>query len=188
MHRFAFVPTLLVLTTPALAAEEGGGNVFAGTIAQSIAAAIVFLILVTILYKKAWGPILKGLQDRENKIKGDLESAEKASTEAAQTLDAYRKQLAEAQTEAGRVIEQARRDAEQVAAKLKAETESEIRQIKDRAQRDIAAAKEQAVNEIYAQTARLSTAIAGRILQREINPADQEQLVQASLAELTKVN
>ena len=192
MNRMVFLITTLAINAATFAEDAHGAeeppSVFAGTIAQSIAAVIVFLVLLGVLYKKAWGPILTGLQDRENKIKSDLESAEKQAVEAAQTLDAYRTQLKEAQAEAAGLIEQARKDAEQVAAKLRSDTEADIKSIKDRATSDIASAKEQAVKDIYAQAAQLSTTIAGRILQREINADDQQQLVQASLNELGNVS
>lgn len=190
MNRMVFLIVTFAINAAAFAADPGeeSPSVFTGTIAQSVAAAIVFLTLVTVLYKKAWGPILTGLQDRENKIKNDLEHAEKQAAEAAQTLTAYRTQLQEAQAEAAGLIDQARKDAEQVASKLRSESETEIKSLKDRATRDIAAAKEQAVKDIYAQTAQLSTTIAGRILKREINPDDQQQLVQESLNELGNVS
>lgn len=190
MTRFLAPMFVLALPVMAFAADDGNHepNVFAGTVAQSIAAAIVFLILFAILYKKAWGPILTGLQDRETKIKTDLEQAEKAAGEAKQTLELYKEQLASAQEEAKRVIDQARGDAQKIAAQLKSDAEKEINTLRDRATQDITSAKEQAVNEIYSQTASLATTIAGRILRREINESDQEQLVRESLAELSDVN
>lgn len=187
-----YLAPLFVLAMPiaAFAADDAHAepNVFAGTIAQSIAAAIVFLILFAVLYKKAWGPILSGLQDRETKIKNDLEQAEKAAGEAKQTLAAYKEQLSSAQEEAKRVIDQARSDAQKIAAQLKSDSEKEFKQMRDRATADIAAAKEQAVNDIYNQTASIATSIASRIIRREINEADQDQLVRDSLAELGNVN
>ena len=58
--------------------------------------------------------------------------------------------------------------------------------MKERAEAEITSAKDAALSEVYAQTAELSTQIAGRILKREINAADQQQLVSDSLAELGK--
>lgn len=169
-------------------AAEGGGDAtpFAGAIYQSIAALICFALLVVLLAKFAWGPIIAGLQARENKIKDDLESAETKAREATETLDQYRNQLAEAQKQAQQVVEEARKSAEQAASKVKAEAEAEINRMKDRATAEIESAKEQALSEVYAQTAELSTQIAGRILKREINASDQQQLVSDSLAELTQ--
>ena len=174
----------LLLASPAMAA--GDGNPFAGKIYQAIAAAVVFLSLFFILKLKAWGPILKGLQDREEKISNDLSDAERSAKMAQDTLKEYQAKLADAQEEARKAIEQARADATKLASQLKEQTQEEIASIRDRAEKDIAAAKEQAVADLHAQAAELATAVAGRILRREISAADQKQLVDESLAELTK--
>lgn len=181
--------TLITLAAdPAHADSGGGANIFAGTIAQSIAAIIVFLLLLTLLWKYAWGPILKGLQDRENKIKADLEHAERASREAAATLEQYKRQLADAQVEAGKLIAAARTDAEKTAAQIREQTQNEINAMKQRATADIAAARQDAVAEVYAHVATISTQIASRILRRQINAADQQALIDQSLAELRAAN
>jgi F-type H+-transporting ATPase subunit b len=165
-----------------------GDTPFVGTIYQALAAAIVFIVVLVVLKKMAWGPILTGLQDRENKIKGDLESAEAAAKDAARTLADYKAQLAHAQVEANKIIEKGRDDAERLAAQLKDQTQSEIKAIKDKATRDITSAKEQALTEIYAQVAVMSTQIAGKILKRELNAADQQAIVNESLAQLQAEN
>jgi F-type H+-transporting ATPase subunit b len=182
------LPALFALATGpvAMAAEEGEASVFAGTVAQSIAAVIVFLLLFAFLYRKAWGPILTGLQEREAKIKGDLEQAEAASKKAAATLADYQKQLATAREESARIMENGRREAEKTAVRLQSETQNEIDAMKKRAAAEINYAKEQALADIFAQAATLGSDIAGKILRREINPADQQRLVQESLATLKK--
>ena len=188
-RQFMALLALLVVATPALAAGgEGGANPFAGTLYQALAAAIVFFVVLFVLKKKAWGPIITGLQNREDKIKADMDAAEKASTEAAQTLKAYQEQLSQAQTEARKIVDQARADATKVGAQVKAEAESEIKGMKDRALRDMKAAKEQFMTELYAEAATLATTVAGQILKREIKAEDQDKLVQESLAELSKLN
>ncbi len=181
----------LALAGRVLAATEAGEaapSVFAGTLAQSIAAMIVFLLLLAILWKAAWGPILKGLQDRENKIKADLEHAEAAAKDANATLAQYKQQLADAQAEVRKIIDQGRAAADRLAAQLKDQAQADITRIRQRAQRDIKTAKEQAISEVYAQTAMLATQVAGKILQRQINAEDQQRLVQESLDELARSN
>lgn len=181
-------PALLGLTTVASAAPAGeaAATPFAGTIYQAIAAAIIFILLLVILKKMAWGPILQGLVDREAKIKNDLESAENSAKQATATLEQYRKQLTEAHAEARKIIEQGRADAEKLAANLQKQAEADINGLRTRAQAEIASAKEQAVAELYEQAATLATSVAGKILQRELNPADQQRLVEESLATLQK--
>lgn len=193
MTKLALTPVLtLMMISAANAAEEahGGGdeNLFAGSMAQGIAAVIVFVILFAVLYKMAWGPILKGLQDREGKIKSDLDSAEKAAKDAQATLKEYEVKLAQAQETSRKLIEESRVEAERVAAQIKDQTQAEIKQIKDKATRDITAAKEQALSELYVQAAAMSTQIAGRILKRELNAADQQAIVDESLAQLKAEN
>ena len=63
---------------------------------------------------KAWPAIKKALQDREDKIRGDLEHAESVRDQAETELADYQRQLADARNEAGRIIEEARQSAEQV--------------------------------------------------------------------------
>jgi len=164
--------------------DHGGSpNLFAGTILQSIAAIVAFLLVLLILKKKAWGPILTGLADRENKIRTDLENAERASRDAERTLSEYKAQLAEARKEAQHIVAEARTAAQSAAHADKAKIEAEVATLKAAAKADIAAAKEQALTDLYAQTASLSTAVAGKILQREINADDQQQLINDSLAQ-----
>ncbi len=147
---------------------------------------IIFLIVLGILAKFVFPAIRDGLKAREEKLEGDLTAAEQAKAEAEASVEEYKAKIAEAQKEAQAVIDEAKKTAEQVAMKLKSDAEADIVKMKERAEAEITSAKDAALSEVYAQTAELSTQIAGRILKREINAADQQQLVSDSLAELTK--
>jgi F-type H+-transporting ATPase subunit b len=184
MKRYLAIAVLmqLLLTVPALAAGGAGGNPFEGRIYQGIAAAVVFLVLFVVLKAKAWGPILKGLQDRENKIKEDLDKAEKSAGEAANTLKEYQERLAAAQDEARQIIEKGRTDAETIAGQLKEQAQTDLDQMKQRATDEIEAAKQRALGEIYAQTATLATHVAGSIIGKELSVDDQQGLVDDALA------
>jgi len=184
--RILLVMALMLLGATPLLGAEGDANPFAGTIFQAVAAAITFLTVYFVLKAKAWGPILKGLQDRENRIKDDLEQAEAASRNARQTLAEYEQKLVGAQDEARKIIEQGKVDAQKLAASLREQTQAEITLMRQRAQDQIHAAREQALSEIYEQTAVIATQVASRILQREINPEDQRELVERSLTELNR--
>ena len=183
MNKLIIVSTIVVWPALAVASDEAA-NPFAGTIFQSAAAVIVFLILLSLLYKYAWGPIIQGLQAREEKIKSDLEQAERAATEATDKLQQYQAKLAEAQKEAQQVIEQSRQDAQRVSAQIKEQAQNDILQLKDRAASEIDSAKQQAITELYGQAASLATQVAGRILQKEIRPEDHQALVDQSLQQL----
>lgn len=181
---------LALMTPVAASAAEGGKHVDGDPMSliklEMIWAVVLFILFAAILGFVVWPKILGALQAREQKLEGDLVGAESARKEAEASLAEYKTKIAEAQKEAQSVVEEARKAAEQAAAKIKTETEGEIAKMKDRAAAEIESAKQQALNDVYAQTAELSTAIAGKILKREINAADQQALVSESLAELTK--
>jgi len=185
-----FAIALLVLAPVSVLAAEGGGAVEGDPMnlmaLEMIWAIVLFILFAAILGFVVWPKILSALQAREQKLEGDLVGAEKARAQADEALATYKAKIAEAQKEAQSVVEEARKSAEAAGAKIKADTEADIAKMKERAAAEIEAAKDQALTEVYAQAAELSTQIAGRILKREISAADQQQLVNESLAELTK--
>lgn len=135
-----------------------------------------------------WPKILGGLKGREAKLLGDLQAAETGAKEAAAKLAQLNQQLADAQKQAQKVVDEARVAAGKVAADVKAGAEREINDLKNRAAAEIKSAKEQAVAEIGAQVADLATAVAGKILAREVSGADQQALVASALSELAAKN
>ncbi|MEM7577971.1 MAG: F0F1 ATP synthase subunit B [Planctomycetota bacterium] len=184
---------LLMLVDPALAADPSGdayadaaeeSSLLAFDLGSYIWKLIIFGVFFLLLAKFVWPPILKGLQDRENKQRADLQNAEKAAKEATATLAEYKQQLADARKEAQAMIDQARTDADKAGAARKAELEREIGQMRERTTKEIAAAKESALADIYEQAAVISTQIAGQILKRELNPQDQQGLVTESLQQI----
>lgn len=142
---------------------------------------IVFLIFFGVLCFLVWPKILGGLKAREDKQRGDLVAAERAKRDAEAALAEYSEKLAEARKEAQSIVAEARTAAQQAANADKARIEADIAAMKASAKADIAAAKESALSDIYTQAASLSTTIAGKILQREINANDQQQLVNESV-------
>lgn len=152
--------------------------------ATFIAALILFGLVVFILNRYAWPGILKALQAREEKIKGDIEAAERSRKQAERALNEYEKALAEARSEAARLLEEAKAEQQKLAAELKAKTDQELTQMRDAAKRDIEAARRAAVADVYGRMAQTATAIAARILARELSPEDQRALVEESLGQL----
>ena len=147
-------------------------------------ALVVFLVTVVFLVVVVWPKITKGLDDRNDKILGEIKAAEDARTQAKDALAEYERSLAEAREEANRTIAEARAEAQRLAEEMKASNERELADRMARAKADIEAAKKSAVADIHANATELASAIAGRILQREINAADQARLVEESLKEL----
>ena len=185
---------VLMWVAPAFAQEAAGhGEHAAGAslppkISEALMVAILQLIifvgLVLVLGKTAWGPISKGLAAREQGIRNDIETAERARREGEAALANYRQQIAGADAEVRERLATAQRDAEQIATRLKMQAEADIEESKSRAQREIEESKNAALVEVRQQAAAISTAIAGKILKRELNDRDQAELVRASLDEL----
>ena len=148
---------------------------------------VVFLLAFGFLYIKVWPKIIGGLEDRQNKIRQEISNAEKAREKANAALAEYEQELASARQEANELIAQARADAKAVASDLRERNEVELGEMKQRATRDLQNAKRAAIMELHNEAATLATEIAGKILKREISAADQQRLVDESLAELAGV-
>lgn len=187
IHRlFAFV-SLLAFALPALAEEaghEGGGNIFAGDLGNVIWTLVVFLLVVFVLGKFAWGPILSGLQQREDFIHDALAKAKSDRDEAAAQLKLYEQKLADARAAASALVEEGRRDADALRHTIEAKAKEDAEATLQRAKREISIAKETAIKELYTLSGRLATDIAGKIVQRELKPEDHEKLIRETLEQL----
>ena len=169
---------LALMAMPAMAAEGEGGNIFAGDLGNMIWTVVIFALVVLVLGKFAWGPILEGLQTRENFIRESLEEAKVDREKAEETLKSYEAKLAEARGEATAIVDEGRRDAEVVRQTIEDKAKEEAEQIVVRARREIDLAKEAAVDEIFGLASRLSTEVASKVIRKELNADDHERLIQ----------
>jgi F-type H+-transporting ATPase subunit b len=145
---------------------------------------LAFIIVFTLLAWKAWPAIKKALQDREDKIRGDLEHAESVRNQAETELADYQRQLADARNEAGRIIEEARQSAEQVRKDLIARAEVDAAEIRSKASDDIRAASERAMADIQGKVSDLSIELAERIVEQNLDRNTQIQLIENYINEV----
>ena len=145
---------------------------------------VVFLLLLAVLWKFAWGPLANALHHREEHLERVLLDTERARNESEQLLAEYRRQLAEAAEKAREIIDTARRDAQAVADELAKKAQAEAEATRDRAQRDIESARDQALMEIWNTSANLAVTVAGRVLDKELTPDDHRRLLERAIAEL----
>jgi F-type H+-transporting ATPase subunit b len=169
-----------------LLAAEGGSPVDPKLV-PAITSIVVFVVFFLILRATVWPKIVGGLNDRAAKIRGEIEAAEQAREEAKAAQDEYRLALADARKEAGEMISRAKADAKSAADELRKRNEAELTEMKQRAGEDINSAKLAAIKDLHLEAASLATALAGKILQREISVEDQQRLVEESLRELGRV-
>lgn len=152
---------------------------------MSIASFVVFLILLGVLYKFAWGPIALALQQREETIARQMEEARLASERAAQQLREYQARLAAATEEARQIVAEARKDAELARDRLLAEARESAQKERDRAVAEIAVARNQALEQIAQRSVQTALALAGQILRRELRPQEHEQLIGDAVQQFT---
>jgi len=178
--------TLGAAALPALAAEEAGGAItpFAGDVGNALWTLVIFGLVLFVLGKFAWGPILKALQSREDFIRESLEKAQADRLEAETRLKEYLDKINNARAEATAIVDEGRRDAEAVKHRIEADARAEAEKAVARGKHEIDLATQTAVKELYATSAKLATELAGRILSREIKPQDHERLIAQAIEEL----
>jgi F-type H+-transporting ATPase subunit b len=159
---------------------------FAGTLDLSVWSIAVFLILFAVLYRYAWGPISKSLDDREGAIRQAVEEAKLAREEAEKMRAQLQREMQQAQDQVRQTIEEGRRDAARVAEETVAKARAEIAADRERLRRELDLARDQALKEIWNQAADVGTRLASKALGRQITLDDQQRLIEESLNELGK--
>ena len=157
---------------------------FAGDIGNAVWTVVIFGLVVLVLGKFAWGPLLDSLQQREQFIRESLDKARDDREQAEARLKEYTEQLQAARAEATQIVNEGRRDAEVVKGRIEAEAQAEAGKMVERAKREIDLAKQTAVSELYSTSASLATQIASKILQRELKPKDHDLLITSAIEEI----
>jgi F-type H+-transporting ATPase subunit b len=142
-----------------------------------------FGILFFVLWKFLFPPVLKMLDERQARIRESMERAEALRDESARGAEAVKAQLDEARREGQNIITNANQIAERIRAERTQQAQAEYDTILKRAQEDAAREREQAFAELRQQVADLAVMAAERIIQRQLDPATQRQLVNEFLAE-----
>lgn len=145
---------------------------------------IVFVLLFLILRKAAWGPMLEGLQKREDNIRSALEEAKKVRAEAEAVRTDLQTKLNNAAQEIREMMEEARRDAQHTRDEMVAAARADIQTERDRLHREIGTARDQALQELFHQSAQLATLISVKAVRKHLTQDDHRQLVDEALTEL----
>lgn len=143
---------------------------------------VVFLVLLVVLKKFAWGPILQALEGREHGIAEHIAQAERNHAEAKAALAQYEQKLVNATNEVRSILEDARRDAEHAKQAILTEAKAGAEAERVRAIHDIATATDQAMESLAERSAQLAVELAGKILQSKLNQDDHARLIQEAMA------
>jgi F-type H+-transporting ATPase subunit b len=147
---------------------------------------VVFVLLFLVLRRYAWGPILQGLQRREQSIHDAIAQAQQARDEAQKLREQIQAQLDQTHLKVRDILEGGRKDTERTTQEMIAKARSEIQSERDRLRREIETARDQAVQELWKQTANLATMISAKAIRRELSPDDHRRLMDETLSELSQ--
>ncbi len=149
---------------------------------------ISFLILLVILRKWAWGPIVNALEKREQTIKSDLDGAREEREKAEQLRQEYQENLDGAKKEANQMVQDARRAAEDVKDSTIREAKEISRNTIEKAKQEIEAEKVRVSQELKTEVATLVADTVKQILKRGLTTEDQQRIITAGLEELNDVS
>jgi F-type H+-transporting ATPase subunit b len=177
-----------LLAPPALAG--GGGGDGAALLTPDVGlifwAALTFFILMFILRKFAWGPLLGAIEAREKGIEDSIEQAKRDRDEAQSMLAEQRDMIAEARRERAQAVEQGKRDAEKVKEEILAEARKQREQIQKQTEAQVETGMRQAREELRATAVDLAIQAAEKLIAKNLDDATQRKLVEDHLADLER--
>jgi F-type H+-transporting ATPase subunit b len=148
---------------------------------------ITFIVLVLIMWRAAWKPLVDALDVRAEKVRSDIENAEKNRIESEQLLAEHERMMDRAKEEATKIIAEGKSDAEKLKDSIVARANSEAKELTERAKKEIFLAKEKALDELKAEVVILSTEIASKIIAKNLKPDDQKAIVEKAIKKLRTV-
>ena len=143
-----------------------------------------FFILVWLLARFAYKPLLSMMTERKERIAKDLEAAEKARVEAEGFKADYAAQIAKARQEAQQIVEKAVQEAENTTREQLATAREQIEQEKNRARQDIAIERDRAMNSLRNEVVSLSVAMAGKVVAKDMNSETNTKLIEDAIRQL----
>jgi len=143
-----------------------------------------FIILIYLVGKFAWGPVMDMMKKREDYIANEIEQAEKNRAEAEKASKEAVERLRQTKQEAQKIIEDARTAGLKQEQDIIEAAKKEAERIKQAAQEEIQNEKEKAIQALQEQVASLSVLIASKVIEKEISAQDQEKLIEEYIKEV----
>ncbi len=179
----------MTLLLALLQETEAGGHVASpfdingGVIIWTV---VIFLILLAGLWRLGYPELLRMVEERERRIKKQLEDAERANAEAQRLLDEHKKQIAAAHNQAQEILAKAKSVSEKERAMLLAKAREEYDALLNRARKDIDAEKDKAIQALRREAVDLSIAAASRVIEANLDTDANRKLVTEFLESLGK--
>lgn len=144
----------------------------------------VFLTLLFLLKKFAWGPLLAALEERQAGIRKSLDDADAAKRELAEVQAKASALIGQARTEADTILSEARADGARIRQELREAAQKEAEAISRNAQQQIQLERDRAVAEIRQQAVELSVMIASKLIRRNLTKEDNQALIDDALQQV----
>ena len=145
---------------------------------------VTFLVLLALLAKFAWRPLLQALESRQERIRNSLEDAERARQELERLQQESGKIMQQARIEAESIVTQTRADAERLREELKQKAKDEADKILRNAQQQIQLQTRQAIQQIRHEVADIAVLLASKLLERNIAKEDNARLIDDTLKQI----
>jgi F-type H+-transporting ATPase subunit b len=166
--------------------DEAGTDLLSPRFDLGIWTLVVFVVLLLVLRKLAWGPMLEGLHRREQNIFAAREEAQRARDESQRIRDQLQHELDQAQDKVRAILEEGRRNAQRATDDMVAKARTDIQTERDRLHREIDMARDQALQQLWSQTAQLATMISAKAIRRQLSPDDHRALVDEAISDLRR--
>ena len=154
------------------------------TLGTILAQMLNFFILVWILARFAYKPLVSMMQERKDRIAKDLADAEAARNEAEQFKADYAAQIANARQEAQQIVEKAVQQAEATTREQLAVAREQIEREKERARQDIVNERDRAMNNLRNEVISLSVAMATKVVAKDMDSETNTKLIEDAIAKL----
>lgn len=172
---------------PTLASEGAGGSMLIQpAFGLSFWTLVTFLLLLLLLGRFAWGPLITAIKTREDAIRGDIDDARKQRDDAAAMLAEQKELNREALRERAEAVAAGQKDAERVKAEIVEEARQQREQLLKQAREQIEAETRQAKTELRATVADLTVLAAEKLLRKNLDDGTQKKLVEDYLAGLER--
>jgi F-type H+-transporting ATPase subunit b len=173
---------------PSIAAtvkEGGGANLLTPNGGLMFWTIVIFALLLVILSRFAFKPMLAAVEAREKKLQADLDDARRDREEAMRVLAEHRAQLEKARSEAQKLIADGRTTAEKLRSDLLEQTKAQQQEMLDRARRDIETEKLNAIAALRREAVDLAIAGAGKVIERNLDNDANRKLVESFLGSVS---
>jgi len=163
--------------------EGGGGlmDIHIGTILWTV---IIFVFLMVVLGKFAWKPILKGLKEREDRIRESLEKADKVAADAEKAMAEQKAELDQHRQEMTEAMKRTREEAERGAQDLLERARREASETAEQARRQVEEERKRAVEQIRTEAVEIALAAASHLLKKTLDDSDHRRIVEEYMKDL----